>query len=101
MSEACVTAVGGGELKLFGVLDYRTGPALRKQGADLIKASDAPAVVLDCSAVVKSSSVGLALLLAFMRDAQAAGKSVSVRAMPEDMKEIAQVSGLTELFEQH
>ncbi len=101
MSEACVTAVGDGELKLFGVLDYRTGPALRKQGADLIKASDAPAVVLDCSAVVKSSSVGLALLLAFMRDAQAAGKSVSVRALPEDMKEIAQVSGLTELFEQH
>ena len=101
MSEACVTAVGGGELKLFGVLDYRTGPALRKQGADLIKASDASAVVLDCSTVVKSSSVGLALLLAFMRDAQAAGKSVSVRAMPEDMKEIAQVSGLTELFEQH
>lgn len=101
MSEACVTAVGGGELKLFGVLDYRTGPALRKQGADLIKASDAPAVVLDCSAVVKSSSVGLALLLAFMRDAQAADKSVSVRALPEDMKEIAQVSGLTELFEQH
>jgi len=101
MSEACVTAVGGGELKLFGVLDYRTGPALRVQGADLIKASDAAAVVLDCSGVQKSSSVGLALLLGFMRDAEAAGKSVSIRALPEDMREIAQVSGLTELFEQH
>lgn len=101
MSEACVTAVGGGELKLFGVLDYRTGPELRKQGAELIKSSDSPSLVLDCSAVVKSSSVGLALLLAFMRDAMAAGKSVSVRALPEDMKEIAQVSGVTELFEQH
>jgi len=100
MSDACVTAVGGGELKLFGVIDYRAGPALREQGAALIKASDAPAMVLDCSAIVKSSSVGLALLLAFMRDAQAAGKSVSVRAMPQGMKEIAQVSGLTELFEQ-
>jgi phospholipid transport system transporter-binding protein len=101
MSDACVTAVGGGELKLFGVLDYRTAPALRKEGAELIKASDAPALTLDCSGVQKSSSVGLALLLAFMRDAQAAGKSVSVRALPEDMQEIAQVSGLTELFEQH
>jgi len=101
MSEACVTAVGGGELKLFGVLDYRTGPGLREQGAQLIKVSDAPTLVLDCSAVEKSSSVGLALLLAFMRDGQAAGKSVSVRALPEDMKEIAQVSGLTELFEHH
>ncbi|MFJ3482363.1 lipid asymmetry maintenance protein MlaB [Pseudomonas sp. NPDC090202] len=101
MSDACITAVGGGELKLFGVLDYRTGPALREQGAELIKASTAPSVVLDCSAVQKSSSVGLALLLAFMRDAQKAGKTVSVRALPEDMREIAQVSGITDLFEQH
>jgi phospholipid transport system transporter-binding protein len=101
MSDACITAAGGGELKLFGVLDYRTGPALREQGAGLIKASDASTLVLDCSAVEKSSSVGLALLLGFMRDAQAAGKSISIRALPEDMKEIAQVSGLTELFEQH
>lgn len=101
MSDACVTAVGDGELKLFGVLDYRTGPALREQGAKLIKASNAPALILDCSAIEKSSSVGLALLLAFMRDAQSAGKTVSVRALPDDMREIAQVSGLTELFEQH
>ena len=101
MTEACITAVGAGELKLFGVLDYRTGPALREQGASLIKASDAPALILDCSGVEKSSSVGLALLLGFMRDAAAAGKPVSVRAMPEDMREIAQVSGVSELFEHH
>ncbi|WP_110948484.1 STAS domain-containing protein [Pseudomonas bohemica] len=101
MTDACITAMGGGELKLFGVLDYRTGPALREQGAELIKTSDAPAIVLDCSEVEKSSSVGLALLLGFMRDAKAAGKSVTVRALPEDMREIAQVSELTELFEQH
>ena len=54
--------------------------------------------VLDCSAVTKSSSVGLSLLLCFMRDAEAAKKPVSIRAMPEDMREIAEVSGLTELL---
>ena len=101
MTEAAVRLGNAGELFISGVLDYRTGPALREQGADLIKASEAPSLVLDCSAVEKSSSVGLALLLGFMRDAQAAGKSVSVRALPEDMREIAQVSGLTDLFEQH
>jgi phospholipid transport system transporter-binding protein len=101
MNEASIATVGGGELKLSGVLDYRTCPALREQGASLIKGLDASALVLDCSAVEKSSSVGLSLLLAFMRDAQAAGKSVSIRALPEDMREIAQVSGVAELFEQH
>jgi phospholipid transport system transporter-binding protein len=88
-----------GELRLTGVLDYRTGPGLREQGQALIKASSASALVVDCSAVTKSSSVGLSLLLCFMRDAQAAGKALSIREMPEDMREIAQVSELTELLE--
>jgi phospholipid transport system transporter-binding protein len=98
MSEAAVQMDDAGELRLSGVLDYRTGPHLREQGQALIKASKAAAVVVDCSAVEKSSSVGLSLLLCFMRDAQAAGKALSIRGMPEDMREIAQVSELTELL---
>ncbi|KEX90485.1 STAS domain-containing protein [Pseudomonas umsongensis] len=98
MSEAAVQMDDAGELRLSGVLDYRTGPQLREQGQALIKASKAAAVVVDCSAVEKSSSVGLSLLLCFMRDAQAAGKALSIRGMPEDMREIAQVSELTELL---
>ncbi|RON49412.1 STAS domain-containing protein [Pseudomonas frederiksbergensis] len=98
MSESAVRMSETGELLLSGVLDYRTGPDLRKQGQALIKSSKTAAVVVDCSAVVKSSSVGLSLLLCFMRDAEAAGKAVSIRAMPEDMREIAQVSELTELL---
>ncbi|MCK8684416.1 STAS domain-containing protein [Pseudomonas umsongensis] len=98
MSESAVQIDDAGELRLSGVLDYRTGPQLREQGQALIKVSKAAAVVVDCSAVEKSSSVGLSLLLCFMRDAQAAGKALSIRGMPEDMREIAQVSELTELL---
>ncbi|MBJ7373837.1 MAG: STAS domain-containing protein [Pseudomonas sp.] len=100
MIEAAVRMSDVDELVLSGVLDYRTGPDLRKEGQALIKSSKASALVIDCSAVQKSSSVGLSLLLCFMRDAQAAGKAVSIRAMPDDMREIAQVSELTELLAQ-
>jgi phospholipid transport system transporter-binding protein len=98
MSESAIRMSETGELLLSGVLDYRTGPNLRKQGQALIKSSNAAALVVDCSAVEKSSSVGLSLLLCFMRDAQAAGKALNIRAMPDDMREIAQVSELTELL---
>ncbi|MBB3242977.1 phospholipid transport system transporter-binding protein [Pseudomonas sp. Tn43] len=98
MSESAIRMSEAGELLLSGVLNYRTGPNLRKQGQALIKSSNAAALVVDCSAVEKSSSVGLSLLLCFMRDAQAAGKALSIRAMPDDMREIAQVSELTELL---
>ncbi|MBC3410391.1 STAS domain-containing protein [Pseudomonas sp. SWRI107] len=98
MTEAAVSMAEPGVLRLAGVLDYRSGPALRKQGKALIAASREQRLVLDCTAVVKSSSVGLSLLLAFMRDAEAAGKAVEVRAMPDDMREIAEVYDLDEVL---
>ncbi|WP_414154840.1 lipid asymmetry maintenance protein MlaB [Pseudomonas sp. BNK-43-a] len=98
MSEADMTMTEPGVLRLAGVLDYRSGPALRKQGKALIAASREQRLVLDCSAVSKSSSVGLSLLLAFMRDAQAAGKAWEVRGMPADMSEIAEVYDLDEVL---
>jgi len=98
MSEAAVTMVEPGVLCLAGELDYRSGPALRKQGKALIGACGEARLVLDCSAVARSTSVGLSLLLAFIRDAQAAGKAFEVRAMPDDMREIAGVYDLDEVL---
>ncbi|CAG8865863.1 hypothetical protein PS627_01766 [Pseudomonas fluorescens] len=98
MSEAGVSMAEPGVLRLAGVLDYRSGPALRKEGKTLIGACREPRLVLDCSGVVKSSSVGLSLLLAFMRDGQSAGTTCQLRGIPEDMQEIAQVYDLEEVL---
>lgn len=90
--------VDGDCLCLAGVLDARTGPGLREQGRALIRNSQASALRLDLSGVDKSSSVGLALLLAFLRDAEAAGKALRIQALPEDMRQIAEVCQLLELL---
>ncbi len=97
MSEARIERVAEGELRLIGVLDYQTGPALREAGRALIAASRTP-LTLDCSAVERSSSVGLSLLLAFMRDAKAAGVDLRISALPEEMEKIAKVSGLLDIL---
>jgi len=98
VSQASIREAPPGELHLEGVLDYRSGPALREEGGRLIAAGSAAAWVVDCSAVEKSSSVGLALLLALLRDAQAQHKDLTLRGLPEDMRQIADVCGLTELL---
>ncbi|MFJ4347086.1 lipid asymmetry maintenance protein MlaB [Pseudomonas sp. NPDC089401] len=98
MTEAAVSMAEPGVLRLAGVLDYRSGPGLRKQGKALIGACRETQLVLDCSAVAHSTSVGLSLLLAFIRDAQAAGKAFEVRGMPDDMREIAGVYDLDEVL---
>lgn len=98
MSQGSITQRADGELALAGVLDYSTGPALREQGGCLIAASKAGALRLDCSAVERSSSVGLSLLLSFTRDARKAGKTLQIVGMPNDMQEIAKVGGLLEIL---
>ena len=98
MSEASLTLSADGVLSLGGVLDYRSGPALREQGRKLISGGAQASLLLDCAGVSKSSSVGLALVLAFMRDARGVGKQLALRNLPEDMREIAQVSGLGDLL---
>ncbi|MDV7209676.1 STAS domain-containing protein [Azotobacter beijerinckii] len=98
MSDASIRQVEPGVLVLSGVIDYSTGPALRQQGRALIGAAKAAELVLDCVEVEKSSSVGPSLLLAYLRDAKAVGKRLRMRALPQDMREIAQVCGLLELL---
>jgi len=98
MSEASIRQGAAGELLLVGVLDYRTAPALREAGRQLISQNAAAALSLSCAQVEKSSSVGVSLLLAFMRDALAANKSLVLRDLPADMRQIAEVSGLLELL---
>ena len=91
-------ALEDGVLRIQGVLDYRSGPLLRKQGQELIRSSKADNLEVNCAAVEKSSSVGLALLLAFMRDAEQGGKTVKLTHLPLDMQKIAEVCGLTEIL---
>lgn len=97
MSNDSVT-LEDGVLRIQGVLDYRSGPLLRKQGQELIRSSKADNLEVNCTAVEKSSSVGLALLLAFMRDAEQGGKTVKLTHLPLDMQKIAEVCGLTEIL---
>lgn len=99
MSKAQVSRDAAGVLHLSGVLDYSTGPVLRQQGQALIHDSTEQTLQINCAGVERSSSVGLALLLAYMRDAQRAGKTVELLELPEDMRKIAQVCGLTEIFD--
>ncbi|NLC99575.1 MAG: STAS domain-containing protein [Gammaproteobacteria bacterium] len=98
MSQAGVTMDDAGVLHLSGVLDHSSGAALRNQGQALIRNTHATTVQVNCTAVTKSSSVGLALLLAFMRDAQQFGKAIVLTDLPEDMRKIAEVCGLTEIL---
>ena len=97
MSLASLRLVGN-QLHLEGLLDYRTGASLRAEARALVPQVNGDQVVVDCRAVEKASSVGVSLLLALARDAQAAGKTLSVSHMPADLCQIAEVCGVSPLL---
>lgn len=97
MSDARIEGVAG-ELRIVGVLDYTSAPALRQAGQALIRSGEGASLRIDCSGVEKSSSVGLSLLLSFVRDAKKLGRDVSIANLPQDMQQIARVSGLLEVL---
>ena len=97
MTDARIESAAG-ELRILGVLDHKSAPALREAGQSLIRDSQGSDLRIDCSGVEKSSSVGLSLLLAFIRDAKKLGRDVSITGLPHDMQQIARVSGLLDVL---
>ncbi len=93
MSQLQLDAAAG-VLRLSGILDYQTGTSLRAQGRQLLQSYTDTKLSVDCAAVEKSSSVGIALLLAFMRDAVEFGLKLNIVNLPPEMQKIAQVSEL-------
>jgi phospholipid transport system transporter-binding protein len=60
-------------------------------------ASQEQAVVADASELTKFDSSALAVLLECRREAQIAGKSFSVRALPERLRSLAALYGVAQL----
>lgn len=88
-----------GVIFLSGELDHATVGALREQAARLLHEAAATALALDCSAVTRANSAGLALLLAILRDAALQGKTISIGHLPAEMQQMARVCELAAVLQ--
>ncbi len=91
--------VPGGEpgvMRLEGELSFATVPELWR-ATPFPPAGEGP-VVLDLGGVRRADSAGLALLVEWLRAARRAGRELRLRAMPEQMRAIARVSGLDRIL---
>lgn len=78
-----------GTLAVRGVLTFDTAKGAWKEL--LARLADAPAKVLDLSAVERSDSAGLACVLAVLADAGRRGQQLQVSGLPAGMRRLAQV----------
>ena len=66
-----------------------------------IRAEQGETVFVDASALEKFDSSALAVLLQCRRDAIASGKSFAVTGLPDQLRELADLYGISELLERH
>lgn len=93
MSELALEPAGEGRFRLNGDLDFDSVPPLLNAGATLF-ASPVNNVVVDLSGVLRTTSVGLALMLEWKKHAHRVNKTVEYQNVPQQMKAMAAVSGL-------
>ena len=97
MSTATIVEVNSDRVALSGAIDVDNAMDLKAQGEALIRNSGA-SIEFDLSGVLHSGSVGVTVLLAWMRAASAADKQIVFLNMPGKMFDIARVSGLDDVL---
>ncbi|MGB5539217.1 MAG: STAS domain-containing protein [Gammaproteobacteria bacterium] len=96
MAEAGFTDRGNGSWLLEGELDYYTVPGVLASSARRMTGEGS--IRVDLKGVTRADSAGLALLLAWLRDAERAGRSISFVNVPAQLQSIARVCGLEEIL---
>lgn len=97
MSRARLERSAEGRLCLSGPLDFATVTALWREG--LAAVAHERLTEIDLSAVERTDSAGVALLLDWARRAQGAGGRLRLHGVPEQLTAILRASGVEEVFE--
>ena len=87
--------VEGDRLMLEGALDQGTVPALFDSSLNAVRAG---AVAVDFSGVTGADSSAVAMALALLREAEAAGRTLQFSAVPAPMLKLAQLYAVADLL---
>jgi len=94
MSDAAIRE-SGDRLAVSGNLTIPQASHLLEEGSRYVSARDA---TFDLAAVEQVDSSGVAVILGWMRAAQAAGRTISVANAPGSLRSIAQLYGVDDIL---
>ncbi len=83
----------GNRVRIYGLLDFTTVPAVTREAVALL--ADCSMATVNCSAVTGSNSAGLALLLELSRIMREKQCSISFQAVPDSIQHMASAYGIT------
>ena len=81
-----------------GELNMQTVPDAAKELITMLPTAEGEKLTIDLTAVTRSDSAGVALLVDVMQHAKATKLALSFSNLPQQMKDIAGVSGLLDIL---
>ena len=93
-----ITTVENGRYAIEGELNNQTVPDISQQLTKLISGVSGENITLDLALVSRSDSAGVALLVEAMQLAKSANLTLLFTNLPQQMQDIAGLSGLLEIF---
>ena len=101
MKEPRIELTSDGRIAVIGDLNHQTVPALLKQSVSVIfndNGRQNANLAIDLSAVSRSDSAGVALLIEWTRQAKQFHKHIRFNNIPQQMHEIAEVTGVDKML---
>lgn len=98
MSEATLEALGEGRFRIVGDLDYETVNRLLEVDDELFAQNPAN-IEIDLGGIGRSTSVGLALMLEWLRQARARDTVIRFSHAPPQLLGLAKVSQLETILQ--
>ena len=96
MSDFVLQEHGDGRFSLGGQVSFHTAETILRESARLFAAHDR--IRIDLSAVERTDSAGLALLLEWISQASQSGKQIAFDEIPEKIHAIAETAEIDELL---
>ncbi len=93
-----ITQKNHGEYAIEGELNMQTVPEVSKQLPEFVKQVDGNDFTLDLALVSRSDSAGVALMVEVMQLTKSANLSLHLSNLPQQMRDIADVSGLLDIL---
>lgn len=88
-----------GRFAARGALNFANARRARSEGLNVLRASSARDLEIDCSGITHSDSAGLAVLLDWMAIMKREGRPLRFAGLPAGLLAVARISGVEEMLQ--
>ena len=95
---ATLQQINDGTIEVSGLIDFDSVLSCRSLGEGIFRSASSEKLIFDLSKADINSNIGVSLMLCWLRHGSQNGKKIAFQGVPENLREIIQVSGVEQIL---